>query len=481
MSHPNGRSRVGGSSSSPRRARPALEGLEERLLLYATLGANWVYGAKITYSFAPDGTSVGGTPSTLFQTMDSRISRADWQKAFQSAAATWQAVAGINLVQVADNGQAFGGSGNQQGDTRFGDIRIGAIPLDTATLGAAFAPPPINGGTLAGDIVLNSTTPWTNVYYGARDLTTVAIHEFGHALGMDHSQVYYADMYAYYVGQRQSLNSDDVAGIQSIYGARPRDAFNSNGYSNQYWYQAMGLDPLRSNLNQIRLPNLDISYPGQTEWFWVTVPSSNSGKLTVQMQSTGLSSLTPAISVYDVSLNLKGTVDGTAYGDTATITVPGVSAGQAYFIRLSSSSGGWTGAYGMQVNFGNYAMTPFPPPYTVVASQVGGPGGFIPMTADVGAEPDEDLIRIGDLAGNGDALTVAAFGDRTASWSAFAAPSPTPGAPWSMANAQNASAGWWGGSWISVNALDDALSSWGRDGDDAFPTFGKQSKVQRRA
>ena len=52
-------------SSKPsvkRSARPLLENLEERLLLYSTYGGTWTYGSRITYGFMPDGTSVGGTP-----------------------------------------------------------------------------------------------------------------------------------------------------------------------------------------------------------------------------------------------------------------------------------------------------------------------------------------------------------------------------------------------------------------------------------
>jgi hypothetical protein len=51
------------------------------------------------------------------------------------------------------------------------------------------------------------------------DLATVAVHELGHILGLNHSSETQAVMYAYYGGRRRSLHSDDIAGIQSIYGA----------------------------------------------------------------------------------------------------------------------------------------------------------------------------------------------------------------------------------------------------------------------
>ena len=213
------------SNLIPRRARHhgsdgpvrALENLEDRLLLYSTLGANWVYGSRITYSFVPDGTSVGGTPSVLFQTLNARFPTTTWQQQFQRAAAVWQAVANINLAQVPDDGTAIGANGNQQDDPRFGDIRFSAIPQSSGTLAVCFLPPPINGGSDAGDIVFNSSQNWQ--INSAYDIQTVAIHEIGHALGMGHSQITYACMYANYNGQKQSPherrhrgNPDDLRG-----------------------------------------------------------------------------------------------------------------------------------------------------------------------------------------------------------------------------------------------------------------------------
>ena len=90
--------------SQKRSARPLLESLEERLLLYSAYGGTWAYGSRITYSFMPDGTSVGGTPSVLFQTMNAKFptTTATWETAIEKAAAVWEAVANINLAQVSD-------------------------------------------------------------------------------------------------------------------------------------------------------------------------------------------------------------------------------------------------------------------------------------------------------------------------------------------------------------------------------------------
>ena len=49
----------------PRASRPALEGLEDRMLMYAANGGAWTLPARVTYSFVPDGTSIGGRQVAL--------------------------------------------------------------------------------------------------------------------------------------------------------------------------------------------------------------------------------------------------------------------------------------------------------------------------------------------------------------------------------------------------------------------------------
>lgn len=88
------------------------------------------------------------------------------------------------------------------------------------TLAHAFFPPP--NGELAGDSHYDDSETWTINSTDSRhqpiDLVTVAIHEIGHALGLDHSQDPDALMYPYYNGSHRHLDSDDIEGIQSLYG-----------------------------------------------------------------------------------------------------------------------------------------------------------------------------------------------------------------------------------------------------------------------
>jgi len=345
-----------------RATRPAVEGLEDRVLLYSTTGGRWTYPERITYSIIPDGTSIGGIPSNLQQVLSTKPG---WQQQIEKAAAVWEAAADINLVQVADDGLPIGTAGDQQGDPRFGDIRIGGMAQSGGQLAFTFVPPPQNGGTDAGDIFFNTSQLWqTNGT--TYDLETVAIHEFGHALGLGESAIATADMYGSYSGVRQALASDDIAGIQSIYGARPPDTAGNNSYT-----RAINITPDINGAGQVSLPNLGINTSNEVAWYKVTAPTRTVGRMTVTMQSSNLSSLIPSVTVYNASLQVAGGSTGTNYGDTARVTVSGIQPGQVWYIKaLAGTTGpGGVGAYGLLVNFGSSPQSAIAPPDTVVAAQ----------------------------------------------------------------------------------------------------------------
>jgi hypothetical protein len=89
------------------------------------------------------------------------------------------------------------------------------------TLAHAFYPPP-NGGDLAGDAHCDLDESWEirlPLPSGYFDLVTVAAHEFGHSLGLAHSQDAGALMFPTYTGPHRFLSADDVAGIRAIYGS----------------------------------------------------------------------------------------------------------------------------------------------------------------------------------------------------------------------------------------------------------------------
>ena len=86
------------------------------------------------------------------------------------------------------------------------------------------------GGTLAhaffpvfgGDAHFDDSETWTISSYKGTNLAQTAAHEFGHSLGLSHSDQYNALMAPFYRGyeSRVRLDRDDVTAIQALYGRK---------------------------------------------------------------------------------------------------------------------------------------------------------------------------------------------------------------------------------------------------------------------
>lgn len=335
-------------------------------------GGAWAFPIRVTYSFVPDGTSIGGTPSSLFSTMNGYATTSAWQAAIARAAAAWENVAGINLVQVPDDGSPVGSGTVQEGASNFGDIRFGAMPEPKGELAFAFLPPPKNGGSASADVFFNSTVNWGA---GGYDLTTVALHEIGHALGLDHATSSSAAMYPTYTSVKQSPASDDNGGIQSVYGKR-------SGGANVNAAQAAAI-ALNSG-GAATITGVQLGSATDQDWYSVVVPQNTTGTLTVTLQSSALSSLQPRLTLYNANVQGLAQASTTTFGGTATITLNGVSAGQRYYLRVTpnTSGAGAAGSYGLAVDAGPGTPAPITPPATTVANQPDQGGGTSAETTD---------------------------------------------------------------------------------------------------
>lgn len=213
-------------------------------------------GAVVTWSFMSPGVPLSSNPALatwsgtnslgtgsaddIRTKIDAAHGAGAFDAAVRRALATWSAAAHVQFVEVADSGAAMAGSTTP-------DIRIGAFHFAVGDFagGAGFGPPgdDLNfPDALAGDLALNDRNrfvvatgaegtplPTDNGVY-LNDVEGLVLHEIGHTLGLAHSTVTTSVMCGYvspafdgsacdYQHVNHELDPDDIAGIQSIYGA----------------------------------------------------------------------------------------------------------------------------------------------------------------------------------------------------------------------------------------------------------------------
>ncbi|GJM13778.1 MAG: hypothetical protein DHS20C12_21810 [Pseudohongiella sp.] len=196
-------------------------------LLLVILSINPSYGFEASDNFWDIGRGVfhvgisGSSPSG-----------GTWNAAFKRSMAAWSDVSSFDFIAVDDYldpcidrgaGQFGDGStGVDFGATVCGTAFGGNTLAVTLTAGQCQNPQCTGGFTITdADIVFNSAETW-DVYGGpirtdgTAEFERVALHELGHALGLDHSTADSAIMNAF-VSDIDSLQSDDVAGINFIY------------------------------------------------------------------------------------------------------------------------------------------------------------------------------------------------------------------------------------------------------------------------
>ena len=141
----------------------------------------------------------------------------DERTAVRQAFALWQNATYLTFREVtvaADADIRILREANNHGD---------GFPFDNqnGVLAHAFFPPP-NNGALAGDLHFDEDENWTtntrtNTFAQPIDLVTVAAHEIGHSLGLDHTNVAGSLMWPDYLGSHRFLGPDDIAGIRTYH------------------------------------------------------------------------------------------------------------------------------------------------------------------------------------------------------------------------------------------------------------------------
>ena len=324
-----------------------VETLEERIA-QSVFGLPWLDPTHLSLSFAPDGTSIDGVPSTLYQTLGSQFpTTATWQDVITQAFQTWAIQTNVSIGLTTDSGDPFGVAGLTQDDSRFGDIRIGARPLAPDVMAITVPPDPYFSGTLSGDMILNSSA---NLSPG--DLYAVVLHEAGLALGLGESTDPTSAMYSY-LNPQATLSPTDIQNIQALYGTPAPDPNGSN--HSLATASPISEPPLYLGLTPAVAYGEHTS-PSETDFFSVNPPALYIGSATIELQTSGISFLQPQLDVYDQNFNLLAQVQSTSdLGDVVSVTLPHINPFGRYYIEVTSPSQNvfGIGRYALSVTFNN--------------------------------------------------------------------------------------------------------------------------------
>jgi hypothetical protein len=182
-------------------SRLLMEQLECRRCLAASVGWDGPGLGSATLNY-----SVASVPSGMNQQLV--------ESTIATALKVWSDVADINFVKT-----------TQRGLSRSLDFTFSPIDGSGGTLAQAYFPADVNPARIAGDVQFDSSESWeVGNALGSRafDLLEVAVHEIGHALGLDHSHASGSVM-ADTVSPSESfskLSTADIAAIRGLYAAR---------------------------------------------------------------------------------------------------------------------------------------------------------------------------------------------------------------------------------------------------------------------
>ncbi|XP_054159286.1 matrix metalloproteinase-14-like [Oppia nitens] len=176
--------------------RPYNMKLKKRLRRYSLQGSMW-QTKNITWKV------------TQYSTQDNlREKDKHIDKLMKYALHEWSKHSGLNFIHERGDKKAMIEIGFKVMDHRDGN------PFDGPgrTLAHAFFP------QFGGNTHFDDHERWSIDGKRGVDLLSVAVHEFGHALGLGHSDNKDSLMYPTYAGKRSELKKDDINGIQMLYG-----------------------------------------------------------------------------------------------------------------------------------------------------------------------------------------------------------------------------------------------------------------------
>lgn len=291
--------------------------------------------------------------------------------------------------------------GNGQGDAhQSGGLGSGGANFDPSWQGLATAVGGINdnicsalnadGGGVLAFVESPGSNGWRMRFYenhtwndgpsasigGGMDIQGIATHEYGHSLGLGHTNVSGSTMQGVASGngvQDRSIGPDDIAGVQSIYGVKsaskpritgvtvnPNDTITITGTNfsatgNQVWFTQAGEG---GTGNPVMVTGVTSSAGGTV--ITVTPPANaGPGDVLVRNNGTGHANLSNA---WPVDIDGDGGSPGFPVISSVTPNVvPAVNVDGSIVISVAGT--GFNGLTGVSVD--GVALSSFPPVFTV--------------------------------------------------------------------------------------------------------------------
>lgn len=315
-----------------------------------------------TVSVAADGTQIADATSQLSQLLQPLGDANVWQTTMLRALQHWASQTNADIAPVPDGGQAFGTPGLRRQDVRFGDIRIGAIPLSADVMAITIPVAAPVAGTWNGEILLNSSARFDSL----DTLYAVMVHEAGHVFGLEHSDDPLSPMHLHGATPVTELTSADLANLHSISGARMPDIHETLG-PNDTEDQATRLQP--SSLNHQEPGSApavafgDIRNASDRDLFRVETPSNYEGMVTARLRINRLSLLTATVKVYnaDGELVTEASTPGTIGQQDLILKWQGDKKSDEFYVHVTGrdATASSVGGYALIVSFDDLLqMTP---------------------------------------------------------------------------------------------------------------------------
>jgi len=174
-------------------------GKEDRVANFVLQGSNW-QKKSLTYR--------------IFKYPSNRgLSKLDVDRETRKAFSMWEKASGLRFEETASSSADI--------EIRFEKFSHGdGIPFDGpgGVLAHAFYP------RFGGDAHFDDSEQWSVTPFVGNQLLNTLTHEFGHSLGLKHSNIRGAIMAPFYKGwdKNLQLGEDDKKGIQALYGPPPR-------------------------------------------------------------------------------------------------------------------------------------------------------------------------------------------------------------------------------------------------------------------